>query len=93
MAELVGDHALKLVSRKSLECSSGDTNHGIGWFMASREGIDALLVIHDINGRNRYSGGEGHFFHDIEQAFFERILDILSFDQTSTQRFGDDRPA
>ena len=66
VAELVGDDPLQLVARQVADTTTGHANHGVARRVAGGEGVDAVLLLHQIDGRHRRPGGDGHLLDDVE---------------------------
>ena len=73
MAELVGDHSLKLVARQIAERAARHADGGILRIVARGEGVDGLVAVDDEAERHRQTGRESHLLHDIQIAAFGGI--------------------
>ena len=76
MAEFVADDALQFVARKQFHAAARDGDGGVAGFVAGGEGVDAILLVHDIDLRHGHSGGDGHFLDDVEQLAFVGIAEF-----------------
>jgi hypothetical protein len=70
VAELVADDALQFVARQKFHAAARDGDGRVAGFVAGGEGVDAVLVVHDINLRHGHAGRDGHFLDDVEQLAF-----------------------
>jgi hypothetical protein len=60
--------------------------------MPGGERIDARLVVHDVNLRNRNAGCDRHFFDDVEQLALVRV-DRVRIDEAAIEQLRDRAPA
>ena len=86
VAEFVADDALQFVARKQFHAAARDGDGGVAGFVAGGEGVDAVLLVHDINLRHGHAGGDGHFLDDVEQFAFVGIGRV-GFDEPSAHHF------
>ena len=63
-----------------------DGDGGVAGFVAGGEGVDAVLVVHDVDLRHGHAGGDGHFLDDVEQFAFVGIVRVR-VDETSAHHF------
>jgi hypothetical protein len=73
VAEFVADDTLQFVAREQLHAAARDGDGGVAGLVAGGEGVDAVLLVHDIDLRHRHAGGDGHFLDDVEQLAFVGI--------------------
>ena len=69
----MSDHSLELLAAEVFEAASGDSDDGIGRLCSCGECVDTLLLVHDVNLRDRDTGGESHFLDDILEAAFMEV--------------------
>jgi hypothetical protein len=73
VAEFVADDALQFVARQKFHAAARDGDGRVAGLVAGGEGVDAVLVVHDIDLRHGHAGGDGHFLDDVEQLAFVGI--------------------
>ena len=88
VAEFVGDHTLQLLARQIDQRPAGHPDGGVLWVIPRGECVDGAIAVDDIAQRDRQTGREGNFLHDIEVAAFGEV-DRARNDQTATQALGD----
>ena len=67
VAELMRHHTLQLRTIQRTEAASRDRDRRIVHRVARCEGVDALLLVEDIDQRERHPRGDGHLLDHIEQ--------------------------
>ena len=67
VAELVGHHALQLVTVEIVEASARDADHRVARLVSGGEGVDARLVLHYIDRRHRRAGSQRDFLDHVQQ--------------------------
>ena len=87
MTELVADDALQFVARQHFNATARHADGGVAGGVTGGKGVDAALVFQHVDLRHRHAGGDGHFFHDIEQLALVRVSGVLIY-QTSTHQCG-----
>jgi len=92
VAELVGDDALELVAREFFEGAAGDGDDGVAGGEAGGEGVEAALVIEEVDGRHGHAGGDGHLLDDVEQALLGEVGG-LRVHAAAADHLGDDGAA
>ena len=70
MAEFMRDHSLEFVAVKFFECSAGHGYHRVAGRESGGKSIEPGLVVEHVDGWHRDARGDGHFFDDVQQAFF-----------------------
>ncbi len=73
VAELVRDHALKLVATQVHERAARDRDRRIRGAVSGREGVDARLALEHVDLRHRHAGGDRHLLDDVAQPLLERV--------------------
>ena len=73
MAHLVADHALQLVAIEQIERAARDADHGVVESEAGGERVDAVLVLEQVDGRDRGAGRERHLLDHVEQPAPGRV--------------------
>ena len=73
----MADDALQFVARKHLDAAARHADGGVAGGVAGGEGVDAALVVEDIDLRHGDAGGDGHFLDDIEQLAFVQVGGVL----------------
>ena len=73
VAEFVADDALQFVARQNFHAAARDGDGRVAGLVAGGEGVDAVLLVHDIDLRHGHAGGDGHFLDDVEQLAFVGI--------------------
>jgi hypothetical protein len=71
---------------KHFHAAARDGDGGVAGFVAGGEGVDAVLLVHDIDLRHGHAGGDGHFLDDVEQLAFVGIGRVR-FDEASAHHF------
>jgi len=84
----VADDALEFVACEFFESAAGNGDSGVGGGEAGGEGVDGGFVVEDKDGGHGHTGGESHFFHDIEQAALGEIGGVR-IDAASADALGD----
>lgn len=85
VAELVGDHALKLVAGEAVECAACDRHHCRARMVAGGKGVDRGLVLQHIHRWRRNTGSNRHLVGEVDQPALGRIRGIACH-QPPTQR-------
>ena len=88
VAELMGHYSLEFLSIEIFEAPAGDGHHGVARLVAGGEGVDARLVVHDVDRRNGDARGQGHLFHDVQQSAFVEVVG-LRIDDPAAEHRGD----
>ena len=86
MAELVANDALEFVAGERLDATARDGDGGVAGGVAGGEGVDAGLIVHDIDLWHGHAGGDGHFLDDVEQLAFIEVGGVGT-DEASAERF------
>ena len=73
VTELVSDDPLELITAQFRDCAPCDTDCGIGRVLPSRKGVDAELLLQQVDLRHWNAGGNRHLLDDIEQPALLRI--------------------
>ncbi len=73
VAEFVADDALQFVARQNFHAAARDGDGCVAGLVSGGEGVDAVLVVHDVDLRHGHAGRDGHFLDDVEQLAFVRI--------------------
>ena len=84
----MGHYSLDFLSVEIFEAPTGDGHHGVARLVAGGEGVDARLVIHDVDRRNGDARGQGHLFHDVQQSAFVEVVG-LRIDDPAAEHRGD----
>ncbi len=92
VAELVAQHALQFLAREIFQAAPRDGHHGVGGPKAGSEGVDRGLVVHHVDRRYRHSGGQRHFFHDVQEPALGQI-GRLRIDEPAAHHVRDDLAA
>ena len=67
VAELVRNHALQFIARKSPQATTRDGDGGIGGRFAGGESVDRVLIFEQINFGHGRAGSESHFLDHMAQ--------------------------
>src|SRR5262249_55070688 len=86
VAELVRDDPLDLVAVQKLERAACNRHRNIAACVACSEGVDASLLIENINLRHWCAGGYSHFFDHVAQFLFVGLRRIRFKTPTAQQR-------
>ncbi len=70
VTELVGDDTLEFVARQLVEGAARDGDGRVGGVEAGGEGIEARLLVENVDRGHRDAGGDGHFLDDVEELAF-----------------------
>ena len=92
MAEFMADDALQFVARQDFHAAARDGDGGVAGLVAGGEGVDAVLLVHDIDLRHGHAGGDGHFLDDVEQLALIGIVRVR-IDGASAHHFRNDAAA
>ena len=92
VAELMGNHALKLVAIQQLQAAAGNTDGHVALGVTGGEGIYAPFVIQDVNLGHGQARGDGHLFDDVAQLLLVGLRGA-GLDAPATEQFRHHGPA
>ena len=76
MRELVADDALQLLAGEALQRAARDGDRGVVRRPTRREGVDAGLLVEDVDRGDRDARGDGHLLDDVQEPPLEAVVRV-----------------
>ena len=92
VAELVRDHALELVARQVADAAAGDADDRVARRVAGGEGVDPVLLVHQVDRRHGRARGDRHLLDDVEDLPLVGV-GRLRRERPAAEHLGDGVPA
>ncbi len=85
----MGDDALELVAGEQGHAAAGDPDDGIARGASGGEGVDGILRVHHVDGRNGHARGDRHLLDEVEEAALV-VVGRVQVDLAPAEAAGDD---